>query len=592
MNADFLLAQKLFDAGDALAARDKCLAILAQDEEVGEAHQLLGIIAKQAGNIFEAASHFIQVLNQDAADNNSRRNLFDTLQNFDWFEDAEIELVADIRRHLEAGFRIPDFDMKRYLPVVAAAIQASEPFQQAIKFQGTLAQDQAWIAELMADPLLQALLKTEIVPIENFESVLTRMRVYLLETAANAPELLDTVRADFCIALAHQTYLTEYAYLQTEDEINLAQELVNGLQAKNQHQSFIEHADTVRLAVSACYLPLGEWLEKLPAGVEDTEFQSLAQLQIYDPQKDEALANKFEAPAPASDSTSQEVQAQYEQNPFPRWSIITRPAASSITATLQFFFPHFEPAEKLSGPCDILIAGCGTGQQPILEALRYPDSHLTAFDLSRASLAYAARKAKDYEAGNIDFLIGDILELEGFDNFDVIECTGVLHHMADPLAGWRALIAKLAPSGVMKIALYSEFARRHITATQQWIKAQDLMPTADVIRDTRRKILALPADDPKRQVTAFSDFYSISGVRDLLFHVQESTFTFLKIKEVLQTLNLQLIGLQISNDKVKGNYLTKFPGDTTMTNLDNWHEFESENPDSFKEMYIFWCRAL
>ena len=46
MNADLYLAQKLYEAGDTIAARDKCLTILALDKDTSEAHQLLGIIAK------------------------------------------------------------------------------------------------------------------------------------------------------------------------------------------------------------------------------------------------------------------------------------------------------------------------------------------------------------------------------------------------------------------------------------------------------------------------------------------------------------------------------------------------------------------
>jgi len=50
MDADLYLAQKLYDAGDAIAARDKCLAMISQKESVGEAHKLLGVFAKQEGN--------------------------------------------------------------------------------------------------------------------------------------------------------------------------------------------------------------------------------------------------------------------------------------------------------------------------------------------------------------------------------------------------------------------------------------------------------------------------------------------------------------------------------------------------------------
>jgi SAM-dependent methyltransferase len=159
-----------------------------------------------------------------------------------------------------------------------------------------------------------------------------------------------------------------------------------------------------------------------------------------------------------------------------------------------------------------------------MEALRYPASQVTALDLSRTSLDHGMRMAKKLGAANIDYLEADILDLDKLEQtFDVVECTGVLHHMADPMAGWRALKRRLATGGVMKIALYSTLARRRITEVRQGIEARQLTPEPANIRDVRRHILGLGAGHPHRAVTEFSDFYSISGCRDLLFNVQEHT---------------------------------------------------------------------
>jgi len=49
----------------------------------------------------------------------------------------------------------------------------------------------------------------------------------------------------------------------------------------------------------------------------------------------------------------------------------------------------------------ILIAGCGTGNQ-VIRSSRYKNVPITAIDLS-SSLAYAIRKAKEYEMDDIDF---------------------------------------------------------------------------------------------------------------------------------------------------------------------------------------------
>lgn len=125
---------------------------------------------------------------------------------------------------------------------------------------------------------------------------------------------------------------------------------------------------------------------------------------------------------------------------------------------------------------------------------------------------------------------------------------------------------------------------------RQWVKQQGHAPTAKGIRETRQEILALPQGDSKREVTSFSDFYSISGARDLLFHVQESTFTFPKIASALGDLGLEFIGLQITDSDLKNRYSALFPDDFRMNNLSNWHKLENEFPDSFRQMYIFWCR--
>ena len=70
-----------------------------------------------------------------------------------------------------------------------------------------------------------------------------------------------------------------------------------------------------------------------------------------------------------------------------------------------------------------------------------PNSAVTAVDLSRASLAYAQRKTSELGITNVKYLQADILNLgELGQGFDIIESAGVLHHMNDPMAGWRVLV--------------------------------------------------------------------------------------------------------------------------------------------------------
>ena len=73
-----------------------------------------------------------------------------------------------------------------------------------------------------------------------------------------------------------------------------------------------------------------------------------------------------------------------------------------------------------------------------------------AVDLSLASLAYAQRKSNELSFTNIDYLQADILHLHQMGKeFDIIESAGVLHHMDEPMAGWRVLVDLLKPGGLM-----------------------------------------------------------------------------------------------------------------------------------------------
>jgi SAM-dependent methyltransferase len=213
-----------------------------------------------------------------------------------------------------------------------------------------------------------------------------------------------------------------------------------------------------------------------------------------------------------------------------------------------------------------------------------------AVDLSAASLAYARRRADELGIGNVEFLQADLLDLGRLDrHFDVIESVGVLHHLAEPAAGWRVLRGLLAPGGFMKVGLYSELARRSVVAARALIAARGDPPTVAGIRAARAAIMALPADAPARGVVASGDFYSTSGVRDLLFHVQEHRFTLPEVAALIDRLGLEFLGF-VLDDEVLRDYREAEPGDPAGVSLTGWARYEDARPGTFGEMYQFWLR--
>jgi hypothetical protein len=141
----------------------------------------------------------------------------------------------------------------------------------------------------------------------------------------------------------------------------------------------------------------------------------------------------------------------------------------------------------------------------------------------------------------------------------------------------------------MKIALYSEIARESVVLCRNWINEQGFASTPEGIRDFRQAIMDLDDTNPLKDIVNWTDFFSMSMCRDLAFHVQEHNVTLPWIKSVLDDLGLSCLSMRISNPLFRKEYLSMYPDDPALTNLDNLHDYEKHNPRTFRDMYQFWC---
>ena len=239
----------------------------------------------------------------------------------------------------------------------------------------------------------------------------------------------------------------------------------------------------------------------------------------------------------------------------------------------------------------MLVAGCGTGRQPITCAILDPNLKVLAVDLSKSSLVYAIRMARRLDVNNVEFLHGDILDLPSLGRgFPVIECVGVLHHMEDPLAGWRILTDLLHPGGMMNIGLYSETARRDLVPVRDMITDLGLQPRPDDMRELRRLMLLGDGGEDLPGPPMGRDIYHLNELRDLVFHVMEHRFTIPQLADNLKTLGLEFVGFDLKKDVIPRHYAEHNPQDPDMTDLSGWAGFEERNPDTFLGLYRFWCQ--
>lgn len=154
----------------------------------------------------------------------------------------------------------------------------------------------------------------------------------------------------------------------------------------------------------------------------------------------------------------------------------------------------------IGGDARIAEVGCGTGQMSLY--LATGRRRVIGADLTRESLRLAAAAAQRFGIANVQFVETD-LSRPGLRAaaFDVVYCSGVLHHTPDPRAAFRQVARLARPGGIIVIGVYNRIARIPTLARsalarltrQRWVPCDE--------------ILAEREDDPERHEAWLRDQY-------------------------------------------------------------------------------------
>lgn len=240
-----------------------------------------------------------------------------------------------------------------------------------------------------------------------------------------------------------------------------------------------------------------------------------------------------------SDVTAQ-VSAFYEAHPYPppsddldayrkAWDEPRRRADAHL----------FWPNEPYRDDRSILVAGCGT-MQAAHYAVRWPRAHVVGIDASAASIAHARELKRAHDLDNLD-LRHLALERAGElgQAFEQVVCTGVLHHLADPGAGLRALREVLAPAGAMHLMVYAPYGRAGIYMLQEYCRRLGIGHSERDVRELATSLKALPPDHPIAPLLHTSpDFASVAGVADALLHPNDRAYSVPQLLELLRDAGL------------------------------------------------------
>ncbi len=441
-------------------------------------------------------------------------------------------------------------------------------------------------------PLLLKIMELSPIRDIDIEKAFTKLRLMMLDRVEN-----NEIRGlPFYISMAMQCFINGYVFFISNSEkqkiSRLEKRIVNDLKKNIK-------IDEAKIAILGSYIPLSKmsWANDLISLQFKKEINKLISIQILNFETEKKLKSQIKSISKVNNLVSKKVKNQYEESPYPNWvNALVMNKSKSVLDVLKLINCDFNiNYEKVFNKPQILVAGCGTGQHALGTATRFSDSNVTALDLSFSSLSYAKRKTDELGISNIEYVQGDILNIDQLNkNFDIIESAGVLHHMDEPLLGWEKLVKKLNTGGLMKIGLYSEIARRNIVEMREYIDKRTYGPTEDSIRLFRKDVTDSSNISKSNisEILKFKDFYSLNGCRDLLFNIKEHRFTIPQIEESLKMLNLNFLGFEMSKTWVKNRFKKINPQKDSLFSLSLWNEFEIKNPNTFTGMYQFWVQKI
>ncbi|MXU65804.1 class I SAM-dependent methyltransferase [Oceanomicrobium pacificus] len=245
------------------------------------------------------------------------------------------------------------------------------------------------------------------------------------------------------------------------------------------------------------------------------------------------------------------VETQYELYPYPerdpedeRRRLITGSPSDPVEVDHFLFGGHGDWRTDRR----ILVAGGGTGDGLIQLAQKMADTgrmpRITYLDMSRAARRIAEARAEIRGlSDHIDFVTGSLLDAPEMGPFDYIDCTGVLHHLPDPDAGFRALARALTPDGGIGMMVYAPYGRSGVYEMQPFFNRllQDF-PEEEKVGAARRILRNLPPHNRFRMNSLLVDHkQSDAGLYDLLLHARDRPYTVPDLLAAVDQADLQLV---------------------------------------------------
>jgi SAM-dependent methyltransferase len=199
------------------------------------------------------------------------------------------------------------------------------------------------------------------------------------------------------------------------------------------------------------------------------------------------------------------------------------------------------PDKPYRADLDILVAGCGTWQAAKY-ALCRPAAQIVGIDVSTTSLDHTGQLRRKYNLTNLETRRVPIEEAATLGrSFDLIVCTGVLHHLVNPDEGLRALRSILKPDGAMYLMVYASYGRTGVSMLQEYCRRLGIGTSAQDITELTEALAMLSPHHPLASLLRGSrDVQSKDAIADALLNPRERSYSVPQLFDFLESNDLQL----------------------------------------------------
>ena len=193
------------------------------------------------------------------------------------------------------------------------------------------------------------------------------------------------------------------------------------------------------------------------------------------------------------------------------------------------------PSQPFRDNPDLLVAGCGTSQA-VRHALRWPAAAVVGIDVSETSLRHSEELRRRYSLDNLELHrlpIERVAELDR--SFDIVVCTGVLHHLTDPDAGLLALRGALRSDGAMHLMVYARYGRFGVEMMQEYARMLGTSTSKEEVRALAETLAEVPDGPPLAHLLRNSpDFRRVDAFADALLNPRERSYSVPELLDTIQ----------------------------------------------------------